>query len=282
MAGPSIETPEIWSSRRWACWVSLPLLAIVFAMVLQMRSTASGIADLNRTLFLWVNQAATHWTATGWSTLTNLGDASTLLALLSPLLLVRPQALAALLAAVPLGGLLSVLLKRTFDAPRPVAVLDAAQFHVIGPLLSHHSFPSGHTISAFAAAVAFLAVMQSSRRNPAPSAIRFAALCGLAFGLALAVGISRVAVGAHWPVDVLAGAACGWLAGLSGAAATRRWPLLWQAAAGQWALLAISLGIAAWLLWRPVDYPMGAPVVWLSVASVAMTAIAMCVRAKRV
>jgi len=41
--------------------------------------------------------------------------------------------------------------------------------------------------------------------------------------LAVLVAISRVAVGAHWPLDVVAGAVLGWLAGLSGAVIAHRY-----------------------------------------------------------
>ena len=276
------ESSHRWSSRRWCVWIVLPLLSLALALAVQMQPSASAIAASHSALFFSVNQLGGYLPATAWSMLTTLGDASVLFALLAPLLLIRPQVLAAVLAAVPLGGLFSVLLKRTFDAPRPAAVLDAAQFHVVGPLLSNHSFPSGHTISAFAATVAVLAVLQPAAKTSESSALRFTGLFISAIGLASAVGISRVAVGAHWPVDVLAGAACGWLAGLSGAAASRRWPVLWQGAQSQPWLLLLSIIFAAWLLWRPVDYLLGAPVVWLSIASVAMTAVAMWARANRV
>jgi membrane-associated phospholipid phosphatase len=275
------ERPGRWSYRRWCAWVVVPLLALVLALVVQMQPSASATALSHRALFFAINQAGHSVPATAWSILTTLGDASVLFALLSPLLLVQPQALLALLAAVPLGGLFSVVLKRAFDAPRPAAVLDAAQVHVIGPVLSNHSFPSGHTISAFAAAVAVLVVLQPSARNAGSSILRFAAFFVVAVGVATAVGISRVAVGAHWPVDVLAGAACGALAGLSGAAASRRWPLLWQSARSRmWMMLGL-LGAAVGLLSHPVDYPLGAPIVWLSVASVFMTALAMGARTRR-
>jgi membrane-associated phospholipid phosphatase len=282
MTSPASTVPERWSSRRWWAWAVLPLAALALALAVQMQPGTSTAALMNRALFSTINHAASPWPARVWSVLTAMGDASVLFALLSPLVLIRPQALAAVLAAVPLGGLFSVLLKRVFDAPRPASVLDAAQFHLIGPLLSTHSFPSGHTISAFAAAMAVLAVLQPAARTSGSSVVRFTGFFAVAISLAAAVGISRVAVGAHWPADVLAGAACGWLAGLSGAAASRRWPLLWQGARSHGWLMVVLAGVAASLLWRPVDYPLGAPVVWLSVASVVTTAVALCARAKRV
>jgi membrane-associated phospholipid phosphatase len=280
MASPSSDVPERWSTRRWCVWVVLPLAALALALAVQFQAGSSSAALMNRALFSAINHAASPWPDTAWSVLSALGDASVLFALLSALLLLRPQASAAVLAAVPMGGLFSVLFKRLFDTPRPAAVLDAAQFHLIGPVLSNHSFPSGHTISAFAAAVAVLAVLQPAARSSRSSAMRFAGLFIAAIGLAAAVGISRVAVGAHWPVDVLAGAACGWLAGLSGAAASRRWPLLWQGARSLRWLMVVLVGVAASLLWRPLDYPLAAPVVWFSIASVVMTTVALWLRSR--
>lgn len=63
------------------------------------------------------------------------------------------------------------------------------------------SFPSGHTAAAFAVAVAVTG--QSS------------SLVGLAWGFASAVAISRVYLGAHYPLDVAVGALLGCLAGLA-------------------------------------------------------------------
>src|SRR3569832_2257278 len=42
-------------------------------------------------------------------------------------------------------------------------------------------------------------------------------------GLASGVGLSRMAVGVHWPVDVLAGAAVGWTGACAALVRARRW-----------------------------------------------------------
>ncbi|UWP85051.1 phosphatase PAP2 family protein [Dactylosporangium fulvum] len=69
------------------------------------------------------------------------------------------------------------------------------------------SFPSGHTMSAgITAGVAIVIVLAFLPREP----LRTALVVALA-GWAVLVGISRVALAAHWPTDVLGG----WL--LSGA-----------------------------------------------------------------
>jgi membrane-associated phospholipid phosphatase len=165
-----------------------------------------------------------------WAGLTFLGDTAVTLCVMAPLLLVRPSMWVGVLVAIPAGGLTSLTLKWLFDAPRPADVLALTDFHVVGSVLRGHSFPSGHTITAFAVAGVVWACVWLSHRNksaiPSDAAVQETHLTlsglqwvwlALVFMLAVLVGVSRVAVGAHWPFDVLAGACVGWLAGLNGA-----------------------------------------------------------------
>jgi membrane-associated phospholipid phosphatase len=62
------------------------------------------------------------------------------------------------------------------------------------------SFPSGHTIAAFALATAY------ARRYPNPKWHQW-----VAYGLAGLVGFSRVSIHAHYPSDVFVGAALGYV-----------------------------------------------------------------------
>jgi membrane-associated phospholipid phosphatase len=104
-------------------------------------------------------------------------------------------------AALLLAGAVVQILKAIIRAPRPLSVLDPARIHVLMEPLRLHSFPSGH--SASAAALATWAALRYGRS---------AWPLGL---LALAGGLSRVYVGAHWTFDVLGGWAIGALAALA-------------------------------------------------------------------
>jgi membrane-associated phospholipid phosphatase len=263
IAADSIQAPvQRWSGAHWLAWLGWPML---IALLIWSISPTQQIA-----LFTAINLQARALPDWFWSMLTLFGDTAVLLVGLSPLLLWRRQALVAAIAAIPAGGLMSVTAKRLADAPRPAAVLDMAQFHLIGPTLNLHSFPSGHTITAFAAASAVLAVIL-----PGKKPIRMALLAAAIIGLAAAVGLSRIAVGAHWPNDVLAGALFGWLAGLSGAWLTRRFPVLWQSQRLAAGLAAVLFAIGVWVLLRRVDYPLGVAAVWMVSSSCAITMIAL-------
>lgn len=182
------------------------LLLPAAALVLLWPLSDSG---LNQSLFLALNGAASVFPASLWSGLTVLGDTLVALVLLLPFLRRRPDlVLAVLLASLP-ATLLSHALKDSLDVMRPFAVL-GEQVHVIGPFLKAGSFPSGHTTTIFVVASV---LAHGLRSRSAVAAILL---------LALAVGLSRVAVGAHWPMDVAGGLACGWLSGLIGLALMRR------------------------------------------------------------
>ena len=89
-----------------------------------------------------------------------------------------------------MDGLLLSFVKGIFEVPRPdIGVMLAV------PLAdaSGYSFPSGHTTRAFAAALILSIRLDKTQWRVT------------VFGLAAAVGISRVYVGAHWPADIAAG-----------------------------------------------------------------------------
>ena len=114
---------------------------------------------------------------------------------------------AVLWTAASLAGLLvEGSLKHLVARPRPLEHFGAAirtghiRVHVLGPHLHWFSFPSGHSTTAFCAAVLFGGL--------------YPRLLWLFLGLAVLTGISRVYVGAHFPSDVLAGALIGAGSGL--------------------------------------------------------------------
>lgn len=96
------------------------------------------------------------------------------------------------------GALLNTGLKHAFERARP----DLVPHEVI---VANASFPSGH---AFGAAMVYLTLASLLTFRMQPRAARVILLV-LAIGVALAVGVSRVALGVHWPSDVLAGWAAG-------------------------------------------------------------------------
>ena len=102
------------------------------------------------------------------------------------------------LMAVGGGMVLTTLMKQGFGRPRPDLVPHDT-------FATAASFPSGHAMVSAATYLtlgALLARTQSRRRLKAY-------LLLLAIVLTLAIGVSRVYLGVHWPTDVLAG----WVAG---------------------------------------------------------------------
>lgn len=176
-----------------------------------------------------------------WESLTTLGDGRVQLALMLPFCLRYPRVFWALVVGALLAGAMSRGLKIWVPLPRPAAVLDASQITIIGARLTAHSFPSGHSVSAFSFVVAWLALLGWWRALPI---VIIAALAAF----------SRIAVGAHWPVDVLAGGLIGLVGGWAGLRLTRRfrWGLGIRA---HWSLVAIAVIAVATLPFDGQGYP---------------------------
>ncbi|TVP13767.1 phosphatase PAP2 family protein [Shewanella sp. KCT] len=150
---------------------------------------------VNLSLFRFFNGIAAYAPADLLLLITDLGDGITLGVITLCCLVKRPELLLRVVIASVLSLILVPLLKQTFDAPRPAVILET--LNIVGEIRLKHSFPSGHTATAFLfAGTLFFAYRQTQIKC---LAITFASL----------VGLSRIVVGAHWPEDVIMGAFVG-------------------------------------------------------------------------
>lgn len=106
--------------------------------------------------------------------------------------------------AAIIGGIVSNVLKDFFSVTRPPGVLSTELFNLVGKGYTRHSFPSGHSLTAFLAATLFFHYLPN---------LKFRALFFVAAGCA---ALSRVLVGVHWPLDTLIGSGLGILCALAG------------------------------------------------------------------
>jgi undecaprenyl-diphosphatase len=114
---------------------------------------------------------------------------------------VSARATVAALSAVGIAGLVVAALKELFDRARP-PIADPT-LDPIGVIPASASFPSGHAATAFAAAVA-VGLVHPRLRRPL-------------LALAALVALSRVYLGVHYVLDVLAGTLLGVGCGAAGA-----------------------------------------------------------------
>jgi undecaprenyl-diphosphatase len=167
-------------------------------------------ADLSRTIGpAWIAEIGRDVTALGGVTVISFLT----LAVGGLLVLQRRARTALLVVAATFGGYAAnTLLKAYFERGRPTVVPHLVEEHSL-------SFPSGHSMVG-AAAYLTLGALCAQVLTPRREKVY---VVGLAVIVAVAIGISRVYLGVHYPTDVLAG----WAAGAA------------------WAIL--CWGLAAWL-----------------------------------
>lgn len=159
--------------------------------------------ELDAELFLWINEAMSGPALTVcMQVVTMLGNGAILALLILPPMYLWDRRrfkrhATAMIVAVASSGLLVNGLKIIVDRPRPPEHFAALDIEVHAPDGSppDRSFPSGHAQTATGAAV-YLACLY-----PAASPAFFLA--------AALVVLSRVALGVHFPSDVLVGATFG-------------------------------------------------------------------------
>jgi undecaprenyl-diphosphatase len=163
---------------------------------------------IDRKVFLWINN---QWSIPPLDFLfsyiiTWLGNAGIVIALVGIFFALKKQGYFRqhffwFLAAMVLGGLCIFVLKKLIPRPRPLTdfapLIEAGkvQIHIVGEHLKYRSFPSGDTQTAFTAAT-YLSLL-IPRWAP------------LFLCLGVGVGLSRIYMGVHFPLDVIVGGLIG-------------------------------------------------------------------------
>ncbi|MGI9275341.1 MAG: GtrA family protein [Endozoicomonas sp.] len=176
---------------RWASLLLLPVVAILL------------FDSINYPVFFWANQNLVDLTGEAlWVVLTNLGDGFFLFPLTMLLFVRKPETQLSILLTMLIGALIINIGKPVIDVARPVGELGRELVNVVGPVVRSKSFPSGHAGTVFLIAGLALVHIKSPLR-------------WLVVLVAALSAVSRVAVGAHWPVDIFMGA---WIGLVSAAA----------------------------------------------------------------
>ena len=194
--------------------LTMALLALAALLLLLFSSVwGIGLPDLNGFLFNRLNTELGSYDGIVWANLTNLGDGLMVTVLGIAIFSRIPRDLLTVFLCVIIVGLLVNIGRKMFSALPLFEILELrpasrmAQIcgagmvedcvHILGRVLRHYSFPSGH--SASAAAVATLICLKVHSRTWRT----------LVVIVCVFVAVSRCVVGAHWPVDVAAGALLG-------------------------------------------------------------------------
>lgn len=132
---------------------------------------------------------------------TYLGDGIVAVLIIGVLLLCGKKVLSTrLFFSFVVSGITSQILKNIFHTPRPKSFFIHQSYHYFIEGITHsgfHSFPSGHTTTAFAMATTLACHFRQK------------ILCFVFLVLAAGVGYSRIYLGQHFVEDVFAGMVLG-------------------------------------------------------------------------
>jgi membrane-associated phospholipid phosphatase len=152
-------------------------------------------------IYFSVNGVYSDWADWAAPFVTDAGDGLTVIIISVILLLFSYRAGFLLSTSYAITSLVAQALKYSFDMPRPKVYfegkLDKAHFVKNLYLLTVHSFPSGHTVTAFSAGVVLTYLAKDKRWGL------------LLLIAAILIGYSRMYLSQHFFEDVLAGSVVG-------------------------------------------------------------------------
>lgn len=188
----------------------LLLFVIVFVLYKESAFTVDGYVNIQKDLFFYLNSKLAELPNLQFN-LTQFGDALIFMSLLTVFIVYAPKLWGAILTSSIITLVVSFLLKKLFSVPRPAAMFDNDSFVIIGETLAGHtSLPSGHCITTFTIfTILLFAFMPKGFKSK---------IIWFLFILTLGVIIvlSRVGVGAHYPLDVIIGSIIGYISAVIG------------------------------------------------------------------
>jgi len=195
---------------RIAIWFPIALL-ILFAFA------TAGVVYENSALFRLINSHNNPATDQVFGLISGLGDGLVAVLLAMIVTLYRTRLGCSAVVAFLLSGLITQLLKRLFDLPRPPAVLE--HVHLLGAPLQSHSFPSGHATTDGVMATAAILLWGNKQHW----------IAGGIASLFMLAAVGRIYGGVHFPQDVWVGFIIGIITMLACWKWSLRWPIAhWQ------------------------------------------------------
>lgn len=189
--------------------LTLLFLVVVF-LYTQNALSVDGYINIQKDLFYFLNAKLSQFSQIQYN-ITQLGDALICMSFLTILIIYAPKIWESLLTGCLVSLVLSSFFKNLFKIPRPAAILDHLNFTIFGkPLIGYSSLPSGHSITTFTIITIIMFGFMPKERIQ-KIVWTFSLLI-----LGLIIVASRVAVGAHFPIDVFVGSVLGLLSGLLG------------------------------------------------------------------
>ena len=196
-------------------WLLVAPFSLLFLFFVFFAFTIEGnfintYIESQKNLFLELNKILSIYPILAYN-ITYLGDALVIFPFIFIFLFVAPKFWEAILTSSFLTLITSAVLKIIFAVPRPAAMIDMNMFTIMGrPNILHTSLPSGHSMTAFMVITILLyAFMPKKMTHKVFWSI------GL-ITIGLIIGFSRVAVGAHYPLDVVLGCTIGYIMAILG------------------------------------------------------------------
>ena len=246
---------NIWSTSYVSQWL-LPLIPLIIWAI-------ERFFNLDIIWFRTINQVTSSLPDLLWTGLSILGNGWGCFALAFPLILFAPRLLMAGILSGIFTGIFSRVAKLIADTPRPAGLLDPNSFHIIDQPLLHSALPSGHTMTVFGIACAFYYCSTKKYRR----------YLKWLFVLAIGTGVSRIAVGAHWPEDVLVGSSLGFISGIWAATLAKLIPEHYLKL-NQWPAVTTYVGSAVCfyvLITQTLDFVINQPIQWILAGIIAIT-----------